>query len=315
MRMLIIGGSGQVGWELQRALLPLGEMMVARRDALDLSATENFEQALASYQPDAVINAAAYTAVDAAEAHPELADAINHRAVAVLAELAARSGIWLVHYSSDYVFDGHGSEPFSENHPTGPLNTYGASKLAGDLAIVASGCKHLILRTSWVHSPRGSNFVRSILRLAGEREQLSVVADQFGAPTSADLIADITAHALARLKGTDSGSGIYHLAATGETNWHEIAQTVVAEARRLGSGIKLEPRAIEPITTSQYQTAAVRPLNVQRRVRQEQNRHEAPAGDGRPIEDLPDSVAGGDADGRRDECPGQIEDEQEGRGR
>lgn len=261
MRMLIIGGSGQVGWELQRALRPLGDVMVPKRDALDLSATDNFEQVLESYQPDAVINAGAYTAVDAAEAHPELADAINHRAVAVLAELAARRGIWLVHYSSDYVFDGRGRAPFGETHPTGPLNTYGASKLAGDLAIVASGCKHLILRTSWVHSPRASNFVRSILRLAGERDQLSVVADQFGAPTSAELIADITAHVLAAQQGEDSGSGVYHLAASGETNWHEVAQTVVAEARRLGSDIRLEPQAIEPITTSQYRTAAVRPLN------------------------------------------------------
>lgn len=261
MKMLIIGGSGQVGWELQRALLPLGEVMLARREALDLSATDTFEKVMDIYQPDAVINAGAYTAVDAAEAHPELADAINHRAVAVLAELAARRGIWLVHYSSDYVFDGQGSAPFSETHPTGPLNVYGASKLAGDLAIVAADCKHLILRTSWVHSPRGSNFVRSILKLAGERDQLRVVADQFGAPTSAELIADTTAHALARLKETGSGSGIYHLAATGETNWHYIAQTVVAEARRLGCHIKLEPLAIEPITTSQYQAAAVRPLN------------------------------------------------------
>ncbi|MBW4656751.1 MAG: dTDP-4-dehydrorhamnose reductase [Kaiparowitsia implicata GSE-PSE-MK54-09C] len=259
--MLIIGGSGQVGWELQRALLPLGEVVLARRDALDLSAPETFEKVLDIYQPDAVINAGAYTAVDAAEAHPELADAINHRAVAVLADLAARRGIWLVHYSSDYVFDGHGSAPFNETHPTGPLNIYGASKLAGDLAIVAASCKHLILRTSWVYSPRGSNFVRSILRLAGERDQLRVVADQFGAPTSAELIADITAHALARLEEAGGGSGIYHLAAAGETNWHHIAQTVVAEARRLGCHIKLEPLAIEPITTSQYQAAAVRPLN------------------------------------------------------
>lgn len=261
MRMLIIGGSGQVGWELQRALLPLGEVMLARRDALDLNATETFEKVLDIYQPDAVINAGAYTAVDAAEAHPELADAINHRAVAALAELAARRGTWLVHYSSDYVFDGHGSAPFSETHPTGPLNIYGASKLAGDLAIVAASCKHLILRTSWVYSARGSNFVRSILRLAGERNQLRVVADQFGAPTSAELIADITAHALAGLEEAEGGSGIYHLAATGETNWHHIAQTVVAEARRLGCHMKLEPLAIEPITTSQYQAAAVRPLN------------------------------------------------------
>lgn len=261
MRMLVIGGSGQVGWELQRALAPLGVVLVAQRDKVDLNVSASLELALDTLQPDAVINAAAYTAVDAAEAHAELADAINHRAVAALAELAARRGIWLVHYSSDYVFDGQGSEPFKEDHATGPLNTYGTSKLAGDLAIAASGCKHLILRTSWVYSARGKNFVRSILKLAGECDHLGVVVDQNGAPTSAELIADVTAHALARVKGTASASGIYHLAAAGETNWHEIARAVVAEARRLGHNTKLAPEAIEPIASSQYHTAAVRPLN------------------------------------------------------
>lgn len=261
MKILIVGGSGQVGWELQRSLVPLGEVVVAQRDTLDLKQAGNLEQILDVVQPDAVINAAAYTAVDEAEAHPELADAINHRAVAALAQAAARRGFWLIHYSSDYVFDGRGGAPYGENHPTGPLNTYGASKLAGDLAIADSGCRHLILRTSWVHSPRGKNFVRSILKLASERDHLRVVSDQHGAPTSAELIADVTANALAQLVEGDSVSGTYHLAAAGEASWHEVAQAVVAEARRLGSSIKLAPEAIEPVASSQYPTAAARPLN------------------------------------------------------
>lgn len=261
MKILVIGGSGQVGWELQRSLVPLGEVIAAQRPTLDLANPGGLAQALESYQPDAIVNAAAYTAVDEAEAHPELADAINHRSVKALAQLAARRGIWLVHYSSDYVFDGRGSAPYGEGHPTGPLNAYGASKLAGDEAILDSGCQHLILRTSWVHAPRGQNFVRSILKLACERDHLRVVADQHGAPTAAELIADVTAHILARVLRANGISGTYHVAAAGETNWHEVAQLVVSEARRLGGDIKLSPDAIEPVRSSQYQTAAARPLN------------------------------------------------------
>lgn len=261
MRFLIVGGSGQVGWELQRSLAPLGDVVVLPRAALDLGDPEGVAQAIDAHRPDAVVNAAAYTAVDDAEAQPELADAINHRAVDTLARLAARRNCWLVHYSSDYVFDGHGTDPFGETHPTGPLNVYGRSKLAGDEAILASGCRHLILRTSWVHAPRGKNFVRSILKLARERDGMRIVADQHGAPTSAELIADITAHVLPKAHADEATSGLYHVAAAGETSWHEIARVVVTEARRLGADLKLPPEAIEPICSSEYPTPATRPLN------------------------------------------------------
>lgn len=261
MRILIVGGSGQVGWELQRSLAPLGKVVVAPRAALDLGDVGSVARAIDWQQPDAVVNAAAYTAVDEAEAQPEQADAINHRAVDTLARLAALRNCWLVHYSSDYVFDGRGTNPFGETDPTGPLNAYGRSKLAGDEAILASGCRHLIFRTSWVHAPRGRNFVRSILKLARERDGMRIVANQHGAPTSAELIADVTAHVLAKAYKTGGNSGTYHVAAAGETSWHEIAQVVVTEARRLGADLKLTAEAIEPVASSEYPTAATRPLN------------------------------------------------------
>ena len=261
MKILILGGSGQVGWELQRSLAPLGEVVVVARPALDLCDPGSVGRILGDSQPDAVVNAAAYTAVDEAEIYPLLADAINHRAVDILARLAASQGCWLVHYSSDYVFDGSGSSPFEETNPTGPLNEYGRSKLAGDEAIAASGCKHLILRTSWVHAPRGKNFVRSILKLARERDHLRVVADQHGAPTSAELIADVTARALEQAMRNEAQSGTYHIASAGETNWHHVARHVVTEAGRLGTDLKLAPEAIEPVASADYPTAAVRPLN------------------------------------------------------
>jgi dTDP-4-dehydrorhamnose reductase len=261
MKILILGGSGQVGWELQRSLAPLGDVVVVARRALDLCNPSGVGRLLGDSQPDAIVNAAAYTAVDDAETHPQQADAINHQAVDILARLAAGRGCWLVHYSSDYVFDGSGTDPFGETNPKGPLNTYGRSKLAGDEAIAASGCKHLILRTSWVHAPRGKNFVRSILKLARERDHLRVVSDQYGAPTSAELIADVTARALEQTMHNEAQSGTYHIAAAGETSWHAIARHVVAEAGRLGADLKLVPQAIEPIASADYPTPAIRPLN------------------------------------------------------
>jgi dTDP-4-dehydrorhamnose reductase len=261
MKILIVGGEGQVGWELQRSLAPLGEVIVAPRSALDLCDPGSVGRVLGEHQPDAVVNAAAYTAVDDAEAHPQRADAINHRAVAVMAQWAADRRCWLVHYSSDYVFDGSGRNPFEETNRTGPLNAYGRSKLAGDEAIAASGCMHLILRTSWVHAPRGKNFVRSILKLARERDHLRVVSDQYGAPTSAELIADVTARALEQSMHNEALSGTYHVAAAGETSWHQIARQVVTEANARGADLKLAPAAIEPIASADYPTPAVRPLN------------------------------------------------------
>ncbi|RZA26386.1 MAG: dTDP-4-dehydrorhamnose reductase, partial [Lysobacteraceae bacterium] len=216
---------------------------------------------LGGHRPDAVINAAAYTAVDEAEANPEQADAINHRAVGILGRLAAERNCWLVHYSSDYVFDGSGSEPFGETDPTGPINAYGRSKLAGDIAIAASGCRHLILRTSWVHAPRGRNFVRTILDLARKRDDLRVVSDQHGAPTSAELIARVTALMLEEALHDDTMSGTYHVAAAGQASWHQVARHVVSEATRLGAGLRLVPAAIEPIASADYPTPAIRPRN------------------------------------------------------
>jgi len=262
-----LGGSGQVGWELQRSLASLGEVMVAPRAAIDLYDPGSVGQIIGARRPDAVVNAAAYTAVDDAETHPQDADAINHRAVDIMAQQAAIHGCWLVHYSSDYVFDGGGSDPFEETDPTGPLNAYGRSKLAGDEAIVASGCKHLIMRTSWVHAPRGKNFVRSILKLARERDHLRVVVDQHGAPTSAELIADVTARALEQIMHNEAQSGIYHLAAAGETSWHGIACHVVTEASRMGANLKLKQEAIEPIKSADYPTPALRPLNSRLRTK------------------------------------------------
>jgi len=261
MRLLILGGAGQVGWELQRTLAPLGEVAVRTRAELDLGKAGAIREAIDEHLPDVVVNAAAYTAVDDAEAHPEIADAINHRAVATMAAMAAERGMWLVHYSTDYVFDGSGTDAFAETARPGPLNVYGRSKLAGDEAIAASGCRHLTLRTSWVHAPRGRNFVRSILELGRERDSLRVVADQIGSPTSAAHIAEATAVALRQALGDEAMSGTYHLAAAGHASWHDVARHVVDEARRRGAGLRLASSAIEPIPSSDYPRPAVRPHN------------------------------------------------------
>lgn len=261
MNILLFGGSGQVGWELQRTLAPIGELTVTTHATLDLSDAASVDRMLEAVAPDVIVNAAAYTAVDAAESVHDVADAINHRAVARMANYAAARDCWLVHYSSDYVFDGHGSQYFCETHATGPLNVYGRSKLAGDQAILASGCRHLLVRTSWVHAPRGKNFVRTILQLARERDSLRVVADQHGAPTSAALIADTTATLLELALSGEAISGAYHLAPEGETTWHEIAQYVVTEATRLGAPLSLAASAIEPVTSADYPTPAIRPRN------------------------------------------------------
>lgn len=261
MRILIVGGSGQVGWELQRALAPLGEIVVASRASLNLLDPISVGHVWDDHHPDVLVNAAGYTAVDRAEAQPQEADAINHRAVDILARLAARHGGWLVHFSSDYVYDGEGTAPFVETDTPAPLNTYGRSKLAGDEAIRASGCRHLILRTSWVHAARGQNFVRTILRLAAERTTLNVVDDQVGAPTSAELIADITAHAVRHMIDGDAPDGVYHLAAAGAASWYDVALHIIAEARRLGASLALEADSITPIPTRDYPTPATRPLN------------------------------------------------------
>ena len=247
-RILLLGANGQVGWELQRALAPLGELLVCDRRRADLADPEGLARLVRAERPQFIVNAGAYTAVDKAESDADNARLINARAVAVLAEEAAGCGAWLVHYSTDYVFDGAGSVPFAEDAPTGPLSVYGQTKLEGEQAIRASGCRHLIFRTSWVYAARGGNFAKTMLRLAGQRDELKVVADQFGAPTSAELIADVTAQALQRLRWdvelAARASGTYHLVASGETSWHLYARFVIEQALERGWELQAATLAI-----------------------------------------------------------------------
>ena len=266
MRILLLGRNGQVGWELQRSLAPLGELVAldaTGADGLcgDLARPAELAATVRALAPGLIVNAAAYTAVDRAEAEPEQARAVNAAGPAVLAQEAAALGAWLVHYGTDYVFDGSGNRPWAEDDPTGPLNVYGRTKLEGEQAIRTSGCAHLILRTSWVHSARGANFARTMLRLAGEREQLQVVADQYGAPTGADLIADVTAHAIRAAMARPALSGTYQLAAGGETNWHGYARHVVAFAQARGHPMRVHPDTIVPVSSADFPSAAQRPHN------------------------------------------------------
>ncbi len=266
MRVLLLGSNGQVGWELQRALAPLGRIVALDRadeDGLcgDLARPGSLAATVRNLRPDAIVNAAAYTAVDRAESEPELATLVNATAVGVLANEAAALGAWLVHYGTDYVFDGSGDQPRDEQAPTAPLNAYGRSKLEGEALIRASGCRHLVLRTSWVYAARGANFLRTMLQLATERERLTVIDDQIGAPTGAELIADVTAHALRAALARPALGGLYHLAAQGETSWHGYARFVIEAARSRGHPVRVSAHAIEPIPTSAYPTPAARPLN------------------------------------------------------
>jgi len=265
MKILLTGCNGQVGWELQRALAPLGEVLAVDRrgsDELcgDLTQQDGLVQTVRTVRPDVIVNAAAYTAVDRAESEPDLARLVNAEAPAVLAREAKASGAWLVHYSTDYVFDGSGDRRWQESDRTGPINVYGETKLAGEDAIRESGCNHLIFRTSWVYAPRGANFIRTMLRLAAERDALKVINDQMGAPTGAELIADVTAHAVRTVHSGDNElSGLYHLAAAGETSWHGYASFVIEYARRAGWSTRLADEAIEAVPTEAFPTAAKRP--------------------------------------------------------
>lgn len=269
MRILLLGKNGQVGWELQRALAPLGEVIALDRQGAgglcgDLSNLDGLAVTMRSLTPDVIINAAAYTAVDKAESEPALAARINAEAPAVLAREAAQLGAWLIHYSTDYVFDGSGQAQWQEDAPTGPLSVYGRTKLDGELAIQASGASAVVLRTSWVYAARGHNFAKTMLRMAAERDALNVVADQFGAPTGAELIADVTAHILRRIFSAQDArylAGTYHLAAAGETSWHGYAQFVLAHARRNGVALKVAAEQVGAITTEAYPVPAPRPRN------------------------------------------------------
>lgn len=265
MKLLLLGKNGQVGWELQRSLAPLGEVLAldsaSQAYCGDLNDLPGLVATVQRIKPDVIVNAAAYTAVDKAESEPQLAHRVNAEAPAVLAREALRLNALLVHYSTDYVFAGLGDRPWQENDPVAPLSVYGASKLAGEQAIAASGCAHLILRTSWVYSARGNNFATTMLRLARERESLAVIDDQFGAPTGAELLADVTAHAIRSAMADPQLGGIYHLAATGETTWCRYARFVLEHAERAGMNLKVTPAMVDAIGTEAYPTPARRPCN------------------------------------------------------
>jgi len=265
MKILLLGCDGQVGWELQRSLQPLGDVVAldfqSRDFAADFSKPESLAATVAAVKPDLIVNSAAHTAVDKAESEPALAQAINADAVGVLARSAAASGAWLVHYSTDYVFDGSGDESRSESAATGPLSVYGRTKLDGEEQIRASGCRHLILRTSWVYAARGGNFAKTMLRLAGSKTELNVIDDQIGAPTGADLLADLTSLMVRSARATPELAGTYHATASGATSWHGYARLVIETARARGVALTLAADALHPIATSAYPTPALRPLN------------------------------------------------------
>jgi dTDP-4-dehydrorhamnose reductase len=268
MKIVLFGAGGQVGWQLRRSLATLGEVVALDMDSKtrcgDLARPEGLRATLRDLKPQVVVNAAAYTAVDRAEADAATAFAINEAACAVLAQETRSLEAWLVHYSTDYVYDGSGDRPWVETDPTGPLSVYGKSKLAGDQAIAATTARHLIFRTSWVYDSWGQNFLKSILKAACTRDELSVVADQWGAPTRAALIADVTAIALRQVMGAPAAeqhAGVYHLAPTGHTNWHAYASLVVQEALACGLALRVRPERIKPTTSAEYPVVAPRPRN------------------------------------------------------
>jgi dTDP-4-dehydrorhamnose reductase len=268
MKILLFGRGGQVGWELQRSLSVLGEVVAVDFDPAhnpdglcgDFSNLSGLAETVQRVKPDVIVNAAAHTAVDKAESEPEFARTLNALAPGVLAEQAKALGAWLVHYSTDYVFDGSGTAPWRESDATGPLSVYGRTKLEGE-QLVASQPKHLILRTSWVYAARGGNFAKTMLRLAGERDALTVIDDQFGAPTSAELLADVTTHALRAAMQRPELAGLYHCVAAGETTWCGYARYVLEQAQALGWPLKAGPEQVAPTSTANYPTPAQRPLN------------------------------------------------------
>ena len=267
MKILIVGKNGQVGHALQRSLAPLGELVAVDRQQCDLARPSTIEATLGVHQPDIIINAAAYTAVDKAEAEPELAMQVNGAGPERLAQAANASGALLVHYSTDYVFDGNKAGTYVESDDVAPQSSYGRSKLAGEQGIARHLSRHLILRTSWVHSEHGGNFIKTILRLARDREHLNIVADQVGTPTRAALIADITAQIIARYQqaqaagNVDFAYGCYHLTASGHTSWYEYARLLVRLAREAGIALQASPDTIQPIPAATYPSPAPRPAN------------------------------------------------------
>jgi len=265
MKILLFGKNGQLGWELQRSLAPLGELIALDRHSQDhcgdLGNLPGLADTVRALRPDVIVNAAAHTAVDRAESEPELARTINALAPGVLAQEASKLGAWLVHYSTDYVFDGSGSRPWVETDMPAPLGVYGRTKLEGEQRVAEHCRRHLMFRTSWVYAARGGNFAKTMLRLAQEREKLTVIDDQFGAPTGAELIADVTAHAIRQVLQRPQDGGLYHLAASGETTWNRYAKHVIAQAQRAQPAIKIVADEVAAVPTSAFPTPARRPHN------------------------------------------------------
>lgn len=276
MKILLLGKGGQVGWELQRSLSPLGELIALDQNSTDycgdFANLSGLAQTVRTVRPDLIVNAAAHTAVDKAESEPNLARTLNALAPQVLAQEATKLGAWLVHYSTDYVFDGSGDRPWVENDTPSPLSVYGATKLEGERLIAAANPRHLIFRTSWVYAARGGNFAKTMLRLAQERERLTVINDQMGAPTGADLLADVTAHAIRQIcqgqntatpdrPSAESLAGIYHLVASGQTSWYDYAKHVLAQAQLVQPALHIKAQQVDPVPTSAFPTPAKRPHN------------------------------------------------------
>ena len=264
MKILVTGKSGQVGFELQRALAPLGTVFAVDQLECDLADAAAIRALLQRLQPDIIVNPAAYTAVDNAETNREIAFAVNSKAPRILGEEAAKLGALVIHYSTDYVFDGSKLGAYSEGDTPAPKSVYGQSKLDGEVALAHANPRHVILRTSWVVGAHGANFAKTMLRLAAERDRLAVVADQFGSPTSAALLADITAHLVGRYQRTSTGDfpfGTYHVAAGGETTWCEYARFVIGEALAAGKRLKAIPETVSALSSAEYPTPAVRPAN------------------------------------------------------
>ena len=265
MRILLFGKNGQVGWELQRSLSSMGRLVALGVDDQELCGDfthpDGIIQTIHTISPDVIVNAAAYTAVDKAESEPELAHTINVLAPEILAQESRKLGAWLIHYSTDYVFEGNGIKPWKETDPTVPLNVYGSTKLEGEKAIFNSGCQHLIFRTSWVYSARGKNFAKTMIRLAREHDHLTVIDDQIGAPTGADLLADVTIHSIRTALRQPQVSGLYHLAAKGEISWYGYARFILDIVRQAGIKLKVAPESVLPVTTDAVSQPARRPGN------------------------------------------------------
>ena len=266
MKILLLGKNGQVGWELQRSLSLLGEVIALDRSSTtkfgaDLGNPESLRSIVRDVRPQWIVNAAAYTAVDKAQSEQELARSINATSVAVLAQEAKALNAWLVHYSTDYVFNGTGNRPWAEEDVTGPLNVYGETKLEGEQSIRETGCQYLIFRTSWVYATRGSNFAKTMLRFAKEREKISVINDQFGAPTGADFLADLTTIAMRVARHRPDVSGLYHAVAAGDTDWYGYAKHVIEFARANGQQIQVKPQGILAVPMTAFPTPARRPGN------------------------------------------------------